>query len=86
MIPISNITFEKCIATGALGADYTDAQGFFFRATTAGNIKFEPVDNPDGDFLTIAVEAKNNFEDCRIAKKIYASGTTAQGIYIGKGI
>ena len=89
MIPISNITFEKLITTDSpatLSADYVDKQGFFFRAVTAGNIKYDPLQNDDGDYVIKAIEAKNNFEDPVRAKKIYASGTTAANIYIGKGV
>jgi hypothetical protein len=86
MIPISNITFEKLIAATTLSTDYTDKQGFFFRATTGGNIKYDPVANDDGDYITKAVEGNALFTDPVRAKKIYATGTTAQGIYIGKGV
>lgn len=89
MIPLSNITFEKLItasASDSLATDYIDAQGFFFRAAVAGNIKYDPVDNPDGDSITKPIAISDIFIDPVRAKKIYASGTTAQGIYIGKGV
>ncbi len=86
MIPISNITFEKLIAATTLAADYTDKQGFFFRATTGGDVKYDPLDNPDGDYITKTIEGNALFTDPVRAKKIYASGSTAEGIYIGKGV
>jgi hypothetical protein len=84
MLPQSNITVERTISLAS--TDFFDKQGFFFRATGAGNIKYDPLDNDDGDFVTKAVDASQYFNDCVMAKKIYKVGTTATGIYIGKGI
>jgi len=84
MVPISNITFEKSISVS--GADYVDKQGFFFRAETGGSIKYDPLDNDDGDYITKTVTASVLFNDPVRAKKIYSSGTTATGIVIGKGV
>jgi hypothetical protein len=89
MVPITNITFERLITTGSpstLAVDYVDKQGFFFRAAGAGNIKYDPVGNDDGASITKTVTASATFNDPVIAKKIYAVGTTATLIYIGKGI
>jgi hypothetical protein len=84
-----NIVREIKISTGSpdtLVDDYVDKQGFFFRATTGGTIKYDPVSNDDGDYVTKTIDSSEYFNDCVMAKKIYASGTTAAGIYIGKGI
>lgn len=89
MIPISNITNERCITTGSpatLADDFVDAQGVFFRADVGGTIKYDPVDNPDGDFIVKTITASAEFKDPVRVKKIYASGTSAQGIYVGKGV
>lgn len=63
--------------------DKTDEQGFFFRCTTAGNIKYCAIGNADADAITEAFDASTKFEEI-FTRKIFASGTTATGIIIGK--
>jgi len=79
-----NITVERQISLAS--TDYTDKQGFFFRATTGGTIKYDPLGNDDGDYVTKTIDSSEYFNDCVMAKKIYKIGTTATGIYIGKGV
>lgn len=81
-----NIIYEKLIAATTLSANYEDEQGFFVRATTGGTLKYEPVGNDAGDYIEKTIDSGAYFTDPVVMKKIYASGTTAQGIYIGKGV
>ena len=66
--------------------DFENAGGFFFRAGVAGNIKYQPVGNPDGSTVTRAIDATNDFVSPVQARKIFADGTTATSIYIGYGV
>jgi hypothetical protein len=84
MIPQSNIINEHAISLAS--TDYEDKQGFFFRAATGGTIKYDPVGNDDGDYIEFTADSSQYFNDCRVAKKIYRVGTTATGLYAGKGV
>lgn len=80
-----NITNEKLVAATTLADDVINEQGFFVRATTGGTLKYDPVGNDDGDYIEKTIDSSAYFTDPVRIKKIYASGTTAQGIYIGYG-
>lgn len=84
MIPQMNIIWEQAVDVSE--DDYTDAGGFFVRAETAGNLKYLPVGmTDDASAITKAIDASVYFIDPVQIGKIYASGTTAENIYIGKG-
>jgi hypothetical protein len=79
-----NITVERAVSLAA--TDFIDKQGFFFRASTGGVIKYDPLGNDDGDYVEKTIDSSEYFNDCVMAKKIYKVGTTATGIYIGEGV
>jgi len=66
-------------------ADYTNENGFFFHATGAGNVKFCALNDADAAAVTITFSAQETFQVPILCRKIFASGTTATGIYIGTG-
>lgn len=78
------INWQKLIDVS--GDDYTDEQGFFFRCTGAGNIKYTLKENADAEAVTGAFDATPDFKSPMYAKKIFANGTTATGIYVGKSL
>lgn len=78
------ITWQKLIDVST--ADHEDAQGFFFRCTGAGNIKYTLFENADTEAVTGAFDASPKFADPLFAKKIFSADTTATGIYIGKSM
>lgn len=78
------INWQKLISLTS--TDYVDEQGFFFRCTGAGNIKYTLVNNADAEAVTEAFDASNKFDAPLFAKKIFKSGTTATGIYVGKSL
>lgn len=78
------INFQQSIDVSSL--DYEDNQGFFFRCTTAGNIKYVAMNNADAQALTEAFDASVKFDNPILARKIFSSGTTASGIIIGKSL
>ncbi len=76
------IRWQQAVDVSAV--DHTDEQGFFFRCTTAGNIKYCALNNADAEAVTDTFEASPKFDNVLFARKIFASGTTATGIVIGK--
>jgi hypothetical protein len=70
----------------ATNGDYVQESAFFFiRATTAGNIKYCPAGNSDAQAITKNFDASTMFVDPEQCRKIFQSGTTAAGIYVGFG-
>lgn len=82
------ITWEKAIDVSAV--DYTDPdafpQGFYFRCGVAGNVKYVPLGNTDAQALTQAFDASTTYNNPILVKKIFAVGTTATDIVIGKAL
>lgn len=67
--------------------DYVDEHGFFFRCQGAGNIKYCAVANKlDTEAVTDTFDASPKFDNVLLARKIFRTGTTATGIYVGKSI
>jgi hypothetical protein len=83
-IPEFNIVSEKSIDVSS--NNYTDESGFFFHATGAGNIKYCALNDADANAVTKAFAASETFNNPIKARKIFASGTTATGLYVGKAI
>lgn len=69
--------------TLTLADDYVDEQGFFFRASVAGNIKYCAKDNADAEALTEAFDASVKFDNPVFCRKVFKTGTTAT-VVIGK--
>ena len=65
--------------------DFTDENGFFIRAGTAGDIKYCPVGNTNDEPITKTIEASAYFIDPEICRKLFAT-STATNIYIGYGV
>lgn len=65
--------------------DFEDINGFFIR-TGGGIIKYCPLGNGNDEFIIKTVEAQVYFLDPEVCWKIFASGTTATGIYVGYGV
>ena len=83
--PRVNIRRVEAIDVSANG-DYEQESAFFFiRCTGDGNIKYCPANNSDAQAITKAVTASSNFVDPEQCRKIFQSGTTATGIYVGFG-
>ena len=81
---MGNITRE--VAVSVASVDFTDEGGFFIRSG-AGDIKYCPIGNKsDAEAITKTVDASALFIDPVICRKIFSSGTTATGIYIGYGV
>lgn len=80
---MGNITRVKAVDVSLL--DFEDINGFFIRSG-AGNIKYCPIGNGSGEAITKTVDATAYFVDPEICWKIFASGTTATGIYVGYGV
>ena len=78
---IGNI--RRVVGIDLSNQDYSDPSGFFFRATGAGNIRYIPLNNDDGAVVTKAVDASTIFVDPEIARKIFKTGTTATGLFVG---
>ena len=67
--------------------DYVNENGFYFHATTAGNVKYCAFDDKDdGQAQTKTFEAQASFKDAEpvFCRKIFSSGTTASGIVVGR--
>jgi len=75
-----NVIRELAVDVSAV--DFEDENGFFIRSG-AGNIKYLPFNNLEGEEVTKTVEEQVYFVDPVLCKKIYKTGTTATGIYIG---
>jgi hypothetical protein len=80
---LNNIT--RVVLIDVSTQDYEDDAGFFIRSG-AGNIKYCPVGNEDSEAITKTVTASAIFTDPEICRKVFSSGTTATGIYIGYGV
>lgn len=80
----NNIVTKKLIDVSE--ADFTDEEGFFFHTTVGGAVKYCCINDADEDAVTITFDASDTFINCEVWRKIFSSGTTATGIYIGKGI
>jgi len=80
---MGNITREVLIDVSL--QDFTDNNGFFIRSG-AGNIKYCPLGNNDAEAITKTVDASAIFNDPVICRKVFSSGTTATGIYVGYGV
>ena len=77
------------VAVDVSSVDYESTEPFFIRSG-AGDICYLPWLN-DGDVspaesVTKTVEAQVYFIDPVLCKKIYKTGTSATGIYVGFGI
>jgi|GEM_PF-1604930 len=83
-IPMGNIT--RVVGIDLSNQDYTEENGFFFRVTGDGNIRYCPIGNEDGAAITKAVTASTIFVDPEICRKIFKTGTTATGIFVGFGV
>jgi hypothetical protein len=85
------VTIPRFIITRSLpvdvaaNGDFTDEHGFFIRSA-AGNIRYCPVGNEDSEAITKTVAAEVYFKDPELCRKIFQTGTTATGIYIGYGV
>jgi hypothetical protein len=81
---MGNITREVLIDVALI--DFTDENGFFIRSG-AGNIKYCPIGNKsDAEAITKTVDASALFIDPVICRKVFRTGTTATGIYVGYGV
>jgi len=79
-----NIIEEYAIDVSENDYVETNPQGCFFHATVGGNIKYLPLGNKnDSDAVTKTFEASESYNNTVIVKKIFSSGTTASGIFIG---
>ena len=78
----SNIVSDRLIDVSAV--DYEDGSGFFFHATGAGDIKYLAAN--DAIAVTKTFAASETYNNPILAKKIFSSGTTATGIYVGRAI
>jgi len=65
--------------------DYTDESGFFFHTTGGGDVKYCLINDVDDNAVTITLSAQETFTLPELCRKIFSSGTTATGIYVGKG-
>lgn len=83
-IPEFNIVSQKSIDVSA--ADYTDESGFFFHTTAGGNVKYCCIGDADAAAVTKTYTAQETFVLPDKVRKIFASGTTATGLYVGKAI
>jgi hypothetical protein len=83
---MQNIETEHLISLAS--ADFEDAQGFFFRSKDGGAIRYIPFKNSagDADFIDFTADASEYFNDCRFARKILKTGTSATNIYVGHAI
>jgi hypothetical protein len=81
---MGNITRQKLIDLSSI--DFEDKDGFFFRCQTAGNIKYCAWNDTDGLAVTDAFDASSKFDNPIICRKIFKTGTTATGIYVGYGV
>jgi hypothetical protein len=66
--------------------DFEDINGFFIRSNGAGVIKYCPLGNGVDEYIEKTVEAQVYFVDPEVCWKIFASGTTATGVYVGYGV
>jgi hypothetical protein len=80
---MGNITREVAVSVASI--DFTDENGFFIRSG-AGNIKYCPLGNSDAEAITKTVDGSVIFNDPVICRKIFKTGTTATGIYVGYGV
>lgn len=80
------ITWEKAIDVSAV--DYVDPdaapRGFYFRCGGAGDVKYIPLNNQDSESLTQAFDASKTYNNPILVRKIFAVGTTATNIVVGK--
>lgn len=83
-IASSNIVSQKLIDVSA--EDYEDGSGFFFHTTAGGNVKYCSLDDADADAVTKTYSAQETFILPEKVRKIFSSGTTATGIYVGRAI
>jgi len=69
-----------CNGTDACTPSNTDnlPNAGYFSVTVAGNVKFDPIQGAAGQTRAFAAGETSKFR----AKRIYATGTTATGIYI----
>jgi hypothetical protein len=79
---MQHIIREKLIDVSSV--DFENNQGFFFRSKDGGDIAYVPFDQDESVIIT--VDADEYFNDCRLAKKILKTGTSATNIYIGQGV
>ena len=79
---MQHIIREKLIDVSSV--DFENNQGFFFRSKDGGAIAYVPFDQDESVIIT--VDADEYFNDCRLAKKILKTGTSATNIYIGQGV
>lgn len=91
-IAMGNITRVVPVNPGALG-DFTDENGFFIRAETAGYIRYCPVGNKsDAEAIEKYFDASTIFVDPEMCRKIFGTLTAgsqremAASIYIGYGV
>lgn len=66
-------------------SDYTNENGFFFHVTGKGAVKYCLLNDADAAAVTITFSAQETFVLPELCRKIFSSGTTATGIYIGTG-
>lgn len=65
--------------------DYTNENGFYFHTTGGGDVEYCLLNDADADAVTITFSAQETFVMPELCRKIFSSGTTATGIYIGTG-
>jgi len=83
---MQNITTEHLISLAT--KDFELEQGFFFRSKDGGTIRYIPFGNAkgDADYIDFTADASEYFNDCRFARKILKTGTSATNIYVGHAI
>jgi hypothetical protein len=80
-----NILHEELISLAS--TDYVDEEGFFFHATTGGPVKYCALsDKSDAAAVTKTFASPDIYNNPVLVRKIFKTGTSATGIYAGKGI
>jgi hypothetical protein len=85
----SNIVHEQLIdSVLSGGSDFalTNSEPFFFHTTVGGAIKYTPANDTDANAVTKTLNASDIYNSPVMAKKIFHTGTTATGVWIGSAI
>lgn len=72
-------------AISLASTDYTNENGFYFFTTGGGDVKFCALNDADANAVTLTLSAQETFQIPILCRKIFKTGTTATGIYIGTG-
>jgi hypothetical protein len=86
VIPVDLVAKTPAVNFDSSG-DFIDESGFFIRSDASGIIKYCPLNNKsDVEAIVKTIDVSVYFCDPEICRKIFHTGTTATGIYVGYGV